>query len=210
MKEQKSSFQTDKTYPDALTNLFVGIFAGNILYSIQKVHFFEIQKVDLKYILLLMNEFIYLVYLIYGYFTLFRIYHYDAVFFKKNYNNKKWIKYKFTSLAFVIGLLVILPHSFSTTAFIKFFYPTFCFILVFDIVWIYSYSKVLGDDSECSDIAKGYSFDTCGIFISLFAFTILLEWQEAEKLFGNKLFWLIAILIHMCYFLPFLSLYYKK
>ena len=70
----------DSTYPDALTNLFVGLFAGSMLFSIQKIHFFEIDPFVFENFNLLMIELIYLVYLVFGYFTLFRVYHKDSIF----------------------------------------------------------------------------------------------------------------------------------
>ncbi len=208
--DKANSSPVDKTYPDALTNLFVGIFAGNILFSIQKIHFFEINLFSLNNILLLMNELIYLVYLIFGYFTLFRVYHRDSIFFKKSYNHdeKELIKYKFTALALVIALLALVPNSFSLESSIK-FYPILCFILVFDMVWIYFYSRISNDAMNSNELSLGYIFDASGIFVSLFTFSLLLEWQSAEKILGNNLFCLITILLHIAYFSPFISLYIR-
>jgi hypothetical protein len=203
------------TYPDALTNLFVGIFAGSMLFSIQKIHFFEINPFDFNNFVLLMIELVYLVYLVFGYFTLFRVYHRDSYFYMNSYDRegKKIIKQKFTALAVVICLLTLLPHSFSNDCLI-YFYPILLIALVSDIFWTNAYIKLHDKDTHIEKVSMNYVFDVMGISLCLVIFVLLFEWKldgvRIYKIFNKKVFVSIVIFLHFLYFAPFVALYFRR
>lgn len=211
--EEELFEKKDHTFPDALTNLFVGLFAGSVLFSIQKIHFFEINPFKFNNFLLLMIELIYLIYLVFGYFTLFRVYHRDSLFYKKNYSveHKKLIKRKFTALVLVVSFLAMLPHSFSAECFM-YFYPTLCLILIFDCVWTSSYIRLHKKEKIINEISMGYVFDVLGIILSLFTFTVLYEWKfgTASNLFSEIVFMSIVSMLHLAFFFPFAALYLRR
>ncbi len=211
-KNKEIHKQIDNTYPDALTNLFVGLFAGSMLFSIQKIHFFEINPLEFKNLVLLMIELIYLVYLVFGYFTLFRVYHRDSIFYKNNYSglHKRLIKKKFTALVVVVSVLAMIPHSFSVKSFI-YFYPTFSIALIFDILWTSAYLK-LHEDKIIDEISLAYVFDLLGIVVCIFTYALLHEWMfgQGAQIFSKSVFVSIVVFLHLTYFFPFAALYLRK
>ncbi len=204
----------DNTYPDALTNLFVGVFAGSMLFSIQKIHLFEINPFDFNNFVLLMIELIYLVYLVFGYFTLFRVYHRESYFYMNiDRAGKKIIKQEFTALAVVICLLALLPHSFSNDCMI-YFYPTLLIALISDIFWTNAYIKLHDKDVRTGKVSLNYIFDIMGISLCLAIFVLLFEWkidnERIYKIMNKNVFVSIVVFLHFLYFAPFVALYFRR
>lgn len=153
---------------DSFTNLFAGIFTGNLIILFGIVYG-KIHSISYTFITCAV---LYLVFLLHGFFVLFRFYHRENLHMKSTEHDVDFFGKDHAIIALhgttftIITVFSILPFVLSES--ITLFYTLFTFVIILDLVWLNLYmNKFTSGRDTFPDIERFKTADI--LFLSVMA-----------------------------------------